>query len=214
METKKVTFSLDITLEEAKRFDKSDNKLLKRIAETAYTRSELDEPEWKNIKTFEDACNVLGIDSSFELNGAVTKYDFRKHLIALYKLDIIRQALNKDYKPSLVHGVVYYPCIRFYKSYNNAENAVKSNDWEFCGKVEIKDTSYYLVSGDYNECNDGLGDFYYCNLGYGVVFASPGLLCCESIEIVQHMSKYFAKEIFDALYANNIKDYKWYSLKK
>jgi hypothetical protein len=205
MKTKKVTFSLDITLEEARQFDKSDNKLLKIIAETAYTREELDEPEWKNIKTFEDACKSLGIDSSFELNGAVTKYGFRKHLIALYKLDIIRRALNKDYKPSMICGTVYYPLIRMYKSYSDAEIAAKNNRWELSDKIKIEGNFYYLVGGDYIKCDDGLSNFY---CGYGCVAANLALFCCESREIVQHMSKYFAVEIFDAMYASSIGDYK------
>jgi hypothetical protein len=205
METRKVTFALDITLEEAQAFDKSDNALLNKIARAAYTREELNDPEWKSIKTFKDACDALGIDSSFELNGAVTKYGFRKHLTALYKLDIIRQALNKDYKPSLVHGTVYYPWVRFYKSYDDAKSAVRNNDWELRDEVEIEGTSYYLVGDVYYDGDYGLGYFRY---GYGNVGALLGLLCCESGEIAQHMSKYFAKEIFEAVYLQSA-NFRW-----
>jgi hypothetical protein len=186
------TRNISLTLKKAKEWYNSGNADLKEVALQAFSERELEAEDWKNIKTFKDACDALGINSSFELNGAVTKYGFRKHLTAFYKLDIIRQALNKDYKPSLVHGTVYYPWVRFYKSYDDAKSVVRSNDLELCGKVEIEGTSYYLVGCDY-----GLG---YLSCGSGVVSAILGLFCCKSAEIAQHMSKYFAKEIFDAVY--------------
>jgi hypothetical protein len=121
----------------------------------------------------------------------------KEHIIALYKLDVIRQALNKDYKPSLISGDFYYPGVRFYKSYEDAKEAVRKCGWTLCGKVKIEGTSYYLVGGCYDDSSNGLG--FFC-MGYGAVGASEGLLCCKSKEIAQHMSKYFAKEIFDAVY--------------
>jgi hypothetical protein len=199
------TRNISLTLEKAKERYSSDSEDLKEVALQAYSKQELKTEDWERIKTFEDACDALGIDSSFELNGAVTKYGFRKHFTALYKLDIIRQALNKDYKPSLVHGTIYYPWIRFYKSYDDAKSAVRSSNWKLCGKVEIEGTHYYLVGGDYYGYGNGLG---YFRCGSGVVSASLGLLCCKSREIAQHMSKYFAKEIFDAMYSHH-SNYIW-----
>jgi hypothetical protein len=199
------TRNISLTLEKAKEWYNSGSADLKEVALQAYSEQELKTEDWERIKTFEDACDALGIDSSFGLNGAVTKYGFRKHLTALYKLDVIRQALNKDYKSSLVHGTVYYPWVRFYKSYDDAKSAVRDGDWELCGKVEIEGTSYYLVGGGYDGCGAGLGDFGY---GDGDVIAPLGLLCCESGEIAHHMSKYFAKEIFDAMYVQH-NNYNW-----
>jgi hypothetical protein len=199
------TRNISLTLEKAKEWYNSNSADLKEVALQAYSEQELKIKDWERIKTFKDACDALGIDSSFELNGAVSKYGFRKHLTALYKLDIIRQALNKNYKPSLVHGTVYYPWIRFYKNYDDVKKVVKNSDWELCGKVEIEGTSYYLIINDYDKCNGGISIF---GCDYGAIYANLGLLCCESKEIAQHMGKYFAKEIFDAMYVQH-NNYDW-----
>jgi hypothetical protein len=191
------TRNISLTLEKAKEWYNSGSANLKEVALQAYSEQELKTEDWERIKTFKDACKALGINSSsFNLFGDFGQ-NIRDHLKAIYKLDIIRQALNKGYEPSLVHGTVYYPWVRFYKSYDDAKSAVRNNDWELCGKVEIEGTSYYLVGGAYRGCGSGLS---YFSCGCGVAGARLGLLCCKSKEIAQHMSKYFAKEIFDAIY--------------
>jgi hypothetical protein len=197
------TRNIPLTLEKAKEWYNGSSKELREIALQAYSKQELKTKEWERIKTFEDACNKLEINP-ISLTCLLDAYKL-EHLKAIYKLDVIRQALNKDYKPSLVHGTVYYPWIRFYKSYDDAKSAVRDDDWELCGKVEIEGTSYYLVGGVCSGYDYGLGSFSY---GCGVVNADLGLLCCESREIAQHMSKYFAKEIFDAMYIQH-DNYKW-----
>ena len=45
--------------------------------------------------------------------------------------------------------------------------------------------------------------------GVGHVNAFAGLLCCKSEEIARHMSRYFMKEIFEAVYAQHIGMYEW-----
>jgi hypothetical protein len=201
MEKREIKF--EISLEQAKQLYKSGYELLKKMVLLVYSEDELEDKPWKNIKTFEDACNALGINSSFELNGAVTKYGFRKHLTALYKLDIIRQALNKDYEPSLTNGLVYYPWIRIYKNLNDAKIAKACNNWEICNEIKIEGTPYYLVGGDSGDCTKGGISYYYYD--HGDVLAYLGLFCCKSREIAQHMSKHFAKEIFDVCYIHHLK---------
>jgi hypothetical protein len=202
MEERNITLSL----EKAREWYYDGGVDLKEIALQAFSEEELKTKSWENIKTFEDACDELDINPKVELD-ILNNIIFGKQFIALYKVNIIRQALNKDYKPSLVHGTVYYPWVRFYKSYDDAKSAVRNNDWKLCGKVEIEGTSCYLVGGDASGCDYGLGFFYF---GFGGVDADLGLLCCESREIAQHMSKYFAKEIFDAIYIDTCK-YKIYN---
>jgi hypothetical protein len=198
--------NIKLTLDKAKEWYNSDSKELKEVALQAYTEEELDEELWKKIKTFADACDALGIDAYFNpLKINKNSSAFARHLEAIRRLDIIRQALNKDYKPSLIQDAVYCPWVRLYKNYDTAKNVIINNDWKFCGKVKIEGTSYYLVGGSYIGCGDGLGNFRY---GYGGVYATLGLLCCKSKEIAQHMSKYFAREIFDAIYIQH-DNYEW-----
>jgi hypothetical protein len=189
--------NISLTLEKAKKWYNSDSADLKEVALQAYSEQELKTEDWERITTFEDACEALGINSSFELNGAVTKYGLRKHLTALYKLDIIKQALNKGKQPSLVEGKVYYPWIRLYNNYDNAFKNIEQNDWELCGKVEIEGTSYFLVSCGYHSYSSGLIGF---GFGFGTIYTTLGLLGCKSSKMAQHLGKYFAKEIFEACY--------------
>jgi hypothetical protein len=194
--------NIKVTLEKAKEWYNSSSADLKAVALQAYSEEELKTKSWENIKTFEDACNALGISNLFGVYSVSSKYNFSKHLTALYKLDIIRRALNKDYNPSLVHGSVYYPLIKLYNRYDDAKNVAKNNNWNLCGKIEFKGTSYFLVGGDCYGFGYGLSSF---SCGCGIVDANLGFLCCKSGEIAQHMSKYFAKEIFDAVYKSTCK---------
>jgi hypothetical protein len=152
--------------------------------------------DWKDITTYEDA---------LEATKSMSDDLLCDHLGAMCRINVIRRALNKDYNPSFVTGNVYYPFIRFFKNYNDAKNAAKSNSWELCGEIEIEGTSYYLVGGAFYDSNYGLSNF---GCGIGSVCACIGLFCCKSEEIAQHMSKYFARDIFEACYSH-LGNYKW-----
>lgn len=203
MESRNVT----LTLEKAREFYNSDNDALKEIALQAFTKEELTTPKYTDIKTFEDACKALGMEMDnvkYDLNEfSSLEGGLGKHLTAIYKLDIIRKALNGDWEPSLVQGSVYGPYIRLYPSSRKAREAVSSsNNWKL-GKSFIADgRKYTLVCGDF----DGMT----C-VGYEYIAVQPflGLLGCKSKEIAEHMSSYFSKEIFEACYAQHINTYEW-----
>lgn len=208
METRNVT----LTLEKAKEFYNSGDAALMEVALQAFTKEELTIPEWQNIKTFEDACLALGIDiyrTDYDLNCFLSaEGNLGKHLTAIYKLDIIRKALNgTDWKPSLVEGKVYYPFVRFYPAYK-AKDAANSNRGKLGPSFIADGEKYTLVGGgpSYYFCGVGVGGF--C-MGVGHVNAYAGLRCCKSEEIAQHMSRYFMKEIFEAIYAQHIGMYEW-----
>lgn len=207
METRNVT----LTLEKAKEFYNSGNAALMEVALQAYTKEELTIPKFENIKTFEDACKYLGLNMDF-VNFALCNMEnieggFGKHLTAIYKMDIIRKALNGDWKPSLVKGKVFYPFVRFYPA-NKAKDAADSNGWKLGPSFMTDGEKYTLVGGgsSYYSCGVGVGGF--C-MGVGHVNAYAGLLCCKSEEIARHMSRYFMKEIFEAVYAQHIRMYEW-----
>ena len=189
MESRNVT----LTLEKAKEFYNSGNSALKEIALQAYTKEELTTPKFTDIITFEQAAMALGMcpcDVEVDLNSIRDlglEFNVAMHLKAIYKLNIIRKALNKDWKPSLVEGSVYYPYVRFYPAGQKAREAASSNN---C----------------YCYCYAGLAIFSY---GYGGVRPDLGLLGCKSREIAEHMSRYFSKEIFEATYAHHAGTYQW-----
>ena len=193
METRNVT----LTLEKAKEFYNSGNDALKEVALQAFTKEELTIPKWQNIKTFEDACRTLGIKLPYLKVEPSVGNSIADHLYAICKLDIIRKALNGNWKPSLVEGKVFYPFVRFYPA-NKAKDAANSNGWKLGTSFMADGEKYTLVSSGYSYC-----------YGYGVVSVNAGLLGCKSAEIAWHMSRYFMKEIFEAVYAQYNGMYEW-----
>lgn len=197
MESRNIT----LTLDKAKEWFNSGNKALREAALQAYTEKELTFSEWKNIKTFEDACNALDI-SNIQLNLIFTGKEQNEynHLKAILKLDIIRRALNEDWKPSLIQGSACYPYVRFYPAGQKAREAASSNNWELGESFIADGKKYTLVGGDCVSCSyDGLASF---GSGVGDVRPSLGLLGCKSREIAEHMSRYFSREIFEAVYSD------------
>ena len=205
METRNIT----LTLEKAKEFYNSGNDALKEVALQAFTKEELTNPEYTNIKTFEGACRAIGIvyRTDCDLNYlSRVEGNLGKHLTAIYKMDIIRKALNGNWNPSLVEGKVFYPFVEFYLA-NKVKEATNSNGWKLGPSFMADGEKYTLVGGGYYCWGaPGVGNFLEID---GHVNANAGLLCCKSIEIAKHMSRYFMKEIFEAIYAQHIGMYEW-----
>ena len=204
------TRNISITLEKAREWYNSSSSDLKEVALQAYTEEELKTPKFTNIKTFEQACEALGINNhklNADLPGlGVFGPPIANYIVAVYKFDIIRKALNGDWKPSMVEGRIYYPFVRFYPA-DKAREAARSNDWVVKESFKADGKKYSLVGGDCScySCG-GLAGFGY---GYGDVLPDLGLLGCKSREIAEHMSRCFAKEIFEATYAQHIGSYEW-----
>ena len=202
METRNVT----LTLEKAKEFYNSGNTALMEVALQAFTKEELTIPKCQNIKTFEDACRALDMDLPYLKVEPSVGNSIADHLYAICKLDIIRRALNGNWKPSLVEDIVYYTFVRFYPA-NKAKDVANSNRGKLGPSFMADGEKYTLVGGGYY-CvgGPGVGNFLE---GDGNVNANAGLLGCKSEEIAQHMSRYFMKEIFEAVYAQHIGMYEW-----
>lgn len=197
----KTTASITITLEKARKWYNGDNAELKKLALQAFNVVDL-EFKYETIKTLPDVAKALGLnwdsvcDTMMLLGG---------HLAHVYKLDLIRKALNGDWKPSLITGNVYYPYVRFYLA-NEARAKTKENSWVVKESFIADGKKYTLVGGDYY-CYGcaGLGNF---GSRYGGVLTNLGLLGCKSEEVARHMSKYFSKEIFEASYMHHC-NYEW-----
>lgn len=204
MESRNVT----LTLQKAKEFYNSGNAALKEVALQAFTKEELTTPKYTDIKTFEDACKALGMDMTnveYDLsNFEYLEDDLGEHLTAIYKLDIIRKALNGvDWKPKMTEGKIYYGWVRLYK---NSEDI--PSDKKVIGEFTADGEKYLLVGSFGNSGCCGLG-YFDSGCGCGSSYADLGLLCCKSEEIAQYMSKQFGKIIFDACYAHYVGSYQW-----
>lgn len=209
------TRNIALTLDKAQEWYNSGNDSLKEVALQAFTEEELKTPEFKKILTFKDACNAVGIsyaDFCKMLKGFYGENIFKKTpaSIAAMKMNIIRQALNKGQNMSLTKGTIWYPQIRF------ATLGSKYYNSELNSGYMVKAGTFRLPNGDLFNLlsglatdggNAGLGSFSSGN-GVGCSTAHVGFLGCATQEIAEHMSKHFAKEIFEAMYSDMV-DFEW-----
>ena len=203
MESRNIT----LTLEKAKEFYNSGNTALKEVALQAFTQEELTTtPKYTDIKTFEDACKAIGLPM-YKANAYIKAILLKdeagigQHIVAIYKLGIIRKALNGvDWKPKMAKGNIHCGWVRFYKKSSD----IPSNK-KIIGKFIADGQKYFLVGGLMDSrFGNGLGGY-----GSGYSSADLGLFCCKSSEIAQYMSEQFGKLIFDACYACHVGSYQW-----
>ena len=188
--------NVKISLEKAREWYNSDNKSLKEVALQAFEESELIVNPWENIKTFEDACKAL------DINPKIVDLIFDHHLQNMYKLQIVRKALNVGWEPKLNEGIIYYPLIKYIP-----KGIIYESPWKTIANFRDKEDNkvYTLFGGEYSCYNGGLGNF-----GYGGSDIRPilGLLGCKSREIAKYFSITFGKLIFDAIYGQ-YNNYTW-----
>lgn len=201
------TRNISLTLKEAKEFYKSNNDTLKALALKAFTEKEL-KHSFKDIKSFKDACHALSI--SYDVNSRIATEIaiISKASAAMFKLNIIKTALNLNYDLNLIKDpknpvTYYYPCNSFItedSTYYN--NDINSGKIKIIGKIESEGTLYNVVGGYANSSGfDGLGNF---DFGFGVGLAIPNtsFLGCANKEIAKYFGKYFGMLITEAKYGD------------
>ena len=202
------TRNVSVTLEKAREWYNSGNATLKEVALQAFKEEEL-KPSFRDIKTFHDACDALGInyENAFYMADNINKYS--RASAAMFQLNIIRKALNlgqdlhlkKDSKGSYIY-YPYNPFVTTDSTYYDSE--IKSGDMEIIGKIKSEGTMYYVLGGDAAFGGyAGLG-YFYSNDGVGYADADIGFLGCASEEIAQHFSKYFGMLITEAKYGDMV----------
>lgn len=202
METRNIT----VTLEKAKEWYNSGDATLKEVALQAFNKDELI-CNFKNIKTFKDACDVLNYNYIAAIITARNTAVFSRASAAMFKLNIIRKALNLGQNLHLVKNpkdsYIYFPTNPFItKSSNHYKEEIDSGKIKIIGKIKSEGEEYYVLSGcfDYS-CSEGLGSFFTDELvgGYNT---SCGFLGCASKEIAEHFGKYFGMLITEAKYGD------------
>lgn len=196
--------NITITLEKAKEWYYSNNKSLKEIALQAFDEKEL-MFNFKDIKTFKDACNVLNLDraDTTYLIRVMTKIS--KASAAMYQLNIIRKALNLGQELHFIQSsnyiyCPYNPIITTNSTYYKKQ--LNLGEMEIIGKIKSREILYNVLGGYalYNSTTN-LSGF---NFGKGVSNASMpiAILGCATKEIAQHFSKYFGMLITEAKYGD------------
>lgn len=201
--------NISLTLEKAREWYNSGSADLREVALQAYTEEALKKKSFRDIKTFEDACYTIMLHPYTEGRLIEKIEEVSKASAAAYKLNIIREALNKGRKMEFTKGTIYYPYTPFV-----TRNSTYYNDELRDGStVEVAqfmsngEVYKLLSSGAYAGGYAGLGCFD-SNFGLGRSRAVVGFLGCASKEIAEHMSRYFAKEIFEAKYGDLV-NYEW-----
>ena len=207
METHK---KIDLSLDEARELYKGGNKTVKEFVLRVFSEDELSENYFTKVKSFEDAMTVLGM-SVDDGNAIVsTIKETSKASAAMYKLNIIRKALNLGQDLHLTKNpedsYLYYPYNSFVtKSSTYYESDINSGRIEIIGKFKCEGEEYNVLSGRAYD-NGGLAGLgcFYSNDSVGYVSANIGFLGCANKEIAQHLGKYFGMLITEAKYGDMV----------
>lgn len=200
--------NITITLNKAKEWYNSGNATLKEIALQAFDKDELTF-NFKRITTFKKACDALGLNSDDMFYIIKNIATISKASAAMFKLNIIRKALNlgqdlhltKDPKDSYI----YYPYNPFItKSSTYYKSEINSGKMVVIGKIKSEGEEYNVLGGGASYGGyDGLG-YFYSNDGVGHANTSIGFLGCANEEIAQHLGKYFGMLITEAKYGDMV----------
>ena len=203
MEKRNVT----VTLEKAKEWYNSNNESLKEIALQAFSRDEI-MLDFENITSFKEAYIALGLNYNDAIFIVNYTNKISKASAAMFKLNIIRKALNlgqglhfaKNPENSYIYHP-YNPLITGNSDYFKSE--LFSGQLEVIGKVRIEETLYKVLGGDSFIGTTGLGGF--CS-SHGTCSADTGIgfLGCASKKIAQHFGKYFGMLITEAKYGDMV----------
>jgi hypothetical protein len=199
--------NITITLEKAKEWYNSDNISLKEVALQVFSEEEL-AYNFRDITTFKKACEVLNIH--YAITSIIIKdiAMVSRASAAMFKLNIIRKALNlgqdlyltKDPKDSYIY-CPYNIFITKDSIYYKTE--INSGKFEIIGKIKSEGKEYYVLGNyAYSDSYLGLGSF----ISHQGVSAYDGInngfLGCASRKIAQHFGKYFGMLITEAKYGD------------
>ena len=203
----KIKKTLDISIDMAREWYNSGNETLRKLALECYSVDELKVVSFEEIKTFEDAVNVLNlnIDDVYITINRLEKIS--KASAAMFKLNIIRKALNLGQDLHLTKdpedSYIYYPYNPFVtKSSTYYKSDINSGKMEVIGKIKGEGEEYNVLGGGAsNGGHAGLGGFA-SDAGVGDADAHFGFIGCANKEIAKHLGKYFGMLITEAKYGD------------
>ena len=198
--------NITVTLKKAREWFNGENEDLKNIALQAFDKDELIY-NFKSITTFKKACMALNLDYMLCLINANNIATISKASAAMFKLNIIRKALNLGQDLHLTKdpedSYIYYPYNPFVtKSSTYYDDDLSSGEQKIIGKIKSEGKEYNVLGGGATDGGlAGLGLFGSSN-GVGFATANFGFLGCANKEIAQHLGKYFGMLITEAKYGD------------
>ena len=203
----KIKKTLDISIDMAREWYNGSDEVLRKLALEFYSVDELKVVSFEEIKTFEDAVNVLNLDID-DVYITINRLEkISKASAAMFKLDIIRKALNYGQDMNLTENSekdhIHYPYIPLItKDSTYYDDELKLGTMEIIGRFRYKNNEYYVLCGGVSaSIYDGLGGF---NFTTGICYsdASVAFLGCKSYKIAKHFGKYFGMLITEAKFGD------------
>lgn len=195
-----------ISIDDAIEMYHSGNEKFKKIALDAFGEIELNY-NFRLVKTLEDACNALDLDYKCVVKEADSIANFSKSSAAMFKLNIVKKALNLNQDLHLTkdpeNSYIYYPYNPLVtKSSTYYDNDLNSGEMEVIGKIKNEGEEYNVLGGraSYGG-NAGLGVFDSLS-GVCLTTAAIVFLGCANKEIAKHLGKYFGMLITEAKFGD------------
>lgn len=179
MTNNNLTNNLTISRESAIAAYDNTNDAGRELLEKLFGKEVFTKDITERVKTFEDACNVLGDDhplvTQYSLTSAAYKGEPKtKDLIAYLKLRIITAVLNEGWEPQFTEDECrYYPVFEFF-----TKNELNKMSDDKKSRVVVFGHSYHNSSaGGYIVCvyADSVSSFSFCNVGSRLNFKTREL---------------------------------------
>nr|DAH40216.1 MAG TPA: hypothetical protein [Caudoviricetes sp.] len=196
--------NITITIDKAREWYNSENETLKKIALQAFSENEL-KFNFRSIKSLKDACKALDLNYDEIIVKSCCVKDISKSAAALFKLSVIRKALNLGQDLHLTKNpdssYIHYPYVPFVSEDSTFfSKELKSGKMKIIGKIKSDEKIYNVLGGDVIDNGfRGLGQFHetVCYTG-----ADGGFFGCATKEIAKHFSLYFGMLIAEAKYGD------------
>ena len=195
-----------ISIDDAIEMYHSGNEKFKKIALDAFCEIKLNY-NFSLVKTLEDACNALDLDYKCVVKEACSIANFSKASAAMFKLNIIKKALNLNQDLHLTEdpkkSYIYCPCnILVSEGSTYYEEELKLGTMEIIGKIKVEGKEYNILGGKTSTIEYfGLGNFFYHGT-VGKADANFAFLGCASKGIAKHFGKYFGMLITEAKFGD------------
>lgn len=199
---------MKLTLDDIRELYNSSDKTLNEFILKIFSKDELDLPSFNKIKSFEDAMTVLGMSIDDGNSIVNTLKETSKAMAAMYKLNIVKKALNLGQNLHLIKSatedsLVYCPKNPFIaKGSTYYKNDIELCRMEIIGRFNNDGIEYFVLNGDPGiSGHSGLAvyDGLICVAHARTEF---GFLGCASAEIAEHFGKYFGMLITKAKYGD------------
>ena len=191
---------LKIDLQDAIKWYNGSNKELRDLALKTFSKSELENSQWSNIKTWKDVLKALRISKDYtELLPFKACYAAR--------VQMIRIALNKGYDIEFCPiGPIWYPEL-ITSPIVGPKSSITMYAKSYCGEIETPDCcddSYVGVNANHTPCGGALLSIDSARF-VKTVYMNTALLGCATKEIAEHFGKYFYYEILASCYGDKIR---------